>query len=319
MLDRTGDRVAGRYELERLIGVGNGRTTVWQARDLELPRLVALKVCPPDDPAELDRTIHGTWIGAQLDHPNVVAVYEYGETDGGAFYCAMERLRGRTLQRLLDLRPFRVHDVLRVADQLLEGLGYVHAQGVIHRDIKTPNLFVAWSAPRVWHLKLLDFGIARHRDRAEPGDRDRSRIVGTPEYMAPEQIVAGPVDERTDLYQVGVVLFKLLTGTLPFPFPVRRELYEAHLDLAPITLSAAAPDREFPASLEAVVARLLEKAPSARFASAAEVRRALAAVARGEGKKRPLPEPTRRLARPTIDEPGDDDVALPPRRPHRSA
>ncbi|MCA9514231.1 MAG: serine/threonine protein kinase [Myxococcales bacterium] len=298
VVDRVGEVLAHRFVLMKLIGIGSRNTTVWEARDTELAQDVAVKICPPVDPLELERTIHGTWVGSRLAHPGVTRVIEFGETDDGAYYCVMERLRGRTVQRVLETQPLRPADAARVVERTLEALEYVHAQGVIHRDIKTTNLFVGALGEGRFTVKLLDFGIARLVTDVQPGDLDPSKIVGTPEYMAPEQITGGELDARSDLYAVGVVLFRLLTGQLPFEEETRQALYLAHLEKAPPALGSV--DPTLPVELDAVVRRALAKAPEDRFASAAEMRAALRGIRRAlwPADGRPV---TRRLAYPIED------------------
>jgi len=297
VLDRIGALVARRYRLSRLIGLGSRHTTVWEARDEEVPRDVAVKICPPIDPVELERTMHGTWVGSRLRHPGIAAVHEFGETPDGAYYCVMERLRGRTIQRLLERHPFQPVDAMRVAARALGILAHVHGQGIIHRDIKPANLFVAATPSGRWALKLLDFGIARSLDRPEPGDQDATRIVGTPEYMAPEQIVGGALDVRTDIYQVGVVLFRALTGRLPFQAADRHALYLAHLERSAPSLAEVAPHQRWPEELEDVIATALAKDPAERYATAMSMQVALR-IARTSLGLRPHAPLTRRLAQP---------------------
>lgn len=307
VVDRTGQRVADRYVIDHLIGLGNGETTVWQAEDTVRRHDVALKLCPAEVPDELERTRHGVGISAGFDHPNITRVFEYGFTRDGALYCAMERLRGRTLQRLLEHRPLALLDAIAVADQLLAALEHIHEERVLHRDIKPANLFVHHTGEadgRGWTVKLLDFGVACDKgtaSRGEPG----GRIVGTPEYMAPEQVTAGPLDERTDLYQFGVVLYRMLTGRLPFLLTDRREIYQAHLEAPVPRMREVAPERDLPLGVERVMRRLLAKRPERRFSSAAAVRLALSQVAEEPAAIRARRPVTQRLALPVDQLPAE--------------
>lgn len=300
--DRSGQLVAGRYLIGRLIGLGTGLTTVWHAQDTQQLRSVALKIVPLEDAPELVRTRHGISISAGFDHEHIARVYEHGFTETGALYCAMERLRGRSLQRVIEQRPLRLGDALAVADQILRALEHIHEARIIHRDIKPTNLYIDLTQRDRWRVKLLDFGIACHMDMVWLGD-PTGRIVGTPEYLAPEQVLAGPLDQRTDLYQFGVVLYRMLTGRLPFTAHSRRGLYEAHLEAPVPPMYTVAPDRDLPLSAERLVQRLLAKDRAHRPASASEVRRALRDLA-GEpqaARRRPA---TTRLSMPVTEELG---------------
>lgn len=272
VMDRQGEVFASRFVAERLIGVGSFQTTVWQARDLQTDEEVALKVSPALNLAAVERTIHGTHVSLRLDHRNIARVIEFGEADDGTFYCAMERLHGRTLHQLLQRRPFSAVDALRLAERLLSALELVHAAGVVHRDLKPGNVFIATTTPGEWRPVLLDFGIAVDVSRGASPPTDR--IVGTPEYMAPEQILGQPVDQRADIYGFGVLLFRTVTGELPFQAENRHDIYRAHLD-APTPRLSDVLGEEVPFALEIAVARCLAKSPGDRWQSAAELRTAL--------------------------------------------
>jgi len=293
-MDLQGETFARRFVAERLIGVGSFQATVWQARDLQTGDEVALKVSPPTDGAAIERTIHGTHISLRLDHHNIAQVIEFGETDDGIFYAAMERLHGRTLQQLLLRRPLSLPDSLRLAERLLSALDSVHEAGVVHRDLKPGNVFIAATSPGEWRPVLLDFGIAVDVSRGAAPPTDR--IVGTPEYMAPEQVVGRSVDRRADIYGFGVLLFRALTGELPFTGDSRRALYRAHLEATPPRLSDVMGEEQ-PFTLEIVVARCLAKSPDDRWQSAAEVQQALARVRKDRGVDRRKPT-TQRLVFP---------------------
>ncbi|KQU75529.1 hypothetical protein ASE08_07210 [Rhizobacter sp. Root16D2] len=202
----------------------------------------------------------------RLSHPGIVAIYEYGEDDACAFI-AMELVEGRSLGRILSHTPLLSEaEVLRIMDQLLDALECVHRHGVWHRDIKPENLIVT---PR-GEVKLADFGIARVEDVAltqgSPG-------VGTPGYMAPEQYTAGGLDHRVDIFAAGVLLYRLLTGEVPFKGR-SRSVMRATLDDDPPVPSATATTTRH-AFYDSIVSTALAKDPGARFASAAQFRDAL--------------------------------------------
>jgi len=275
VVDHTGEMFARRFVPERLIGVGGLESTIWHARDLVAGGEAALKVCSTTDADAIDRLVLGAQLNQRVEHKNVVRVLEFGERDDGTFYCAMERLYGRSLQQLLLKRPLGVLDAIRLGDRVLSALELVHAVDVVHRDLKPGNVFIASTGPGEWRPVLLDFGIAV--DVAPDAPPPSARIVGTPEYMAPEQILGKPLDARTDIYAFGVLLFRAITGALPFQGDTRQELYRAHLE-DPAPRMSDVLGQELPLGLEVAVARALAKNPDDRWPSISDVRIALARV-----------------------------------------
>src|SRR6266508_3002718 len=273
-LGRTGmsDLVArrlGRYELRGVIQRG-GMGTVYKAWQASLDRWVAVKVLShPGAPEFLARFQREARSIAQLQHPNIVPIYDYGEEDGQAFLVVQYVEDGRTLSDLL-IAPIEPVRAIGLATHLLAGLGFAHERGLVHRDVKPDNVLMP--SP-TWPM-LADFGIAKLLLEGEGGRlTQQGLVVGTAAYMAPEQAHGLPVDARTDLYAVGVVLFEMLTGRVPFEAEspaaaLMRQAYEA-----PPRPRQLVPD--LPVELERIVLRALAKRPEDRYESAAEMVAAL--------------------------------------------
>jgi len=266
----AGHVVAGRYEIVKLVGVG-AMGTVYRAHDRELTETVALKILRPEllsDRTILERFKAEVRLARRISHPAVVRTHDVGESEGMHFL-TMEYVEGLTARDLLDSRGrLGVSAVLALAAQLTRALEAAHAQGVIHRDIKPQNLLLDANGA----LKVLDFGVSRLNGSAAASG-EAGLLIGTPDYMAPEQLLGHDIDARADLYATGVVLFECLTGQLPF----RAESLVARIAKAlnedPPALSDTGD--EVPPALAALVARLLAREPDRRPASAQELLRLL--------------------------------------------
>lgn len=257
-----------RYELMEEIGRG-GMGVVWRARDRRLGRIVALKRLSEnlrDHPRAVEAFLREARAAAALNHPNIVTVFDADQEDGRLFI-TMELLDGQPLHQLLRRRGrLTSNEIVAIGQQLCAGLQYAHDNGIVHRDVKTANVFVA-SDQRV---KIMDFGLAKV---AEEVRKTASLIGGTPYYMAPEQTLGGEVDGRADLYGLGVTLFELATGQVPFP---DGDAYHHNRHTPAPDPRELAIDVD--AGLAALVLELLAKDPGDRPASAAEVGRRLAAL-----------------------------------------
>ncbi|WP_437291340.1 serine/threonine-protein kinase [Sorangium sp. So ce406] len=264
--------VAGRFEIEALLGEG-GMGVVFEAWDREAHRSVALKLLRDVDEAAGARFDREAEALAALSHPGIVGHVAHGSTALGERYLAMERLVGVTLAERLAEGPLGVRDAARVGHGVAAALAAAHERGLVHRDIKPSNIFLQDGS--VERVKLLDFGLARRKDA--PAVTGAGALVGTPSYMAPEQVRgAAPPDARADLFALGAVLFECLTGRAPFLGA------DTEAVLVKILIERPPAVRELrplaPPALEALVARMLSKAPEGRPASAAEVARELAAL-----------------------------------------
>ncbi|WP_328310704.1 serine/threonine protein kinase [Streptomyces sp. NBC_00442] len=269
----------GRYVIEELIGEG-GMAVVYRAMDTSLGRVVAVKTmnaAVASVPGNRERFRREARMMARLSEPHVVAVHDVGEeTLGGAPvpFFVMEHVRGRNLGACLRDRPggLSLDRSLRITADVLMALAASHAQGMVHRDIKPANVLVADDGS----VKVTDFGIARAlgQDGAGTALTGTGIVIGTPHYMAPEQFEGrGGVDERADLYAVGVMLFELLTGTVPFDADTGNAIGYQHCTMTPPTLADAGAD--VPSTVEDIVARALAKSRQDRFPDARTMRLAV--------------------------------------------
>ena len=304
-----GERVIGRklshYLVEKRLGAG-GMGEVFLARDLALGRRAAVKVIARPLSAGLrSRLAREAEACARLEHPAIATFYEAGDADGIAFL-AMEFVTGETLRDRLRRGPLPISEVLVVASCLLEALNHAHAAGVLHRDIKPEN--VMWTSDLL--AKLLDFGIARlvGSDEAESEGAtataltEAGSVVGTVGYMSPEQLRGEPLDERSDLFSLGAVLFEALSGRPAFPGATAAERIAAVLQGDPAALSAEA----VPPEIHAVLARALARDAARRYPSAAAFLADLRAAASGEFVA-PLPETLAVLDFENLSKNPDDD------------
>ncbi|WP_437615972.1 serine/threonine-protein kinase [Sorangium sp. So ce834] len=269
--------VAGRFEVDTLLGEG-GMGVVFEAWDREERRSVALKVLRDVDEATSARFDREAEALAALSHPGIVGYVAHGSTPLGERYLAMERLVGVTLAERLAAGPLGVRDAAEVGHGVASALAAAHEKGLVHRDIKPSNIFLQDGA--VDRVKLLDFGLARGPNAAAV--TGAGTLVGTPSYMAPEQVRgAATPDARTDLFALGAVLFECLTGRAPFSGADTEAVLVKILVERPPAVRELCPLA--PPALEALVARMLAKAPEVRPASAAEVAAQLAVLLADEG------------------------------------
>ena len=273
--ERRGTIFAGRYRLDRKLG-GGGMADVWLAEDQELGRKVAIKMLHDryaNDTQFVERFRREATHAAGLSHPNVVSIFDRGEA-GGSYFIVMEYVEGRTLKELIVTRgPCPVPVAISYVRQVLAALRYAHRNGIVHRDIKPHNVLVDHEG----RVKVADFGIARagSSQMTEAGS-----IIGTAQYLSPEQARGAPVDESSDLYSTGILLFELLTGKVPFTGETPVEIAMKHLSQVPPAPSSIR--SEVPHDLDLVVLRALAKEPADRYRSAKEMDRDLELVGRGD-------------------------------------
>jgi eukaryotic-like serine/threonine-protein kinase len=267
----------GRYRISRKLGSG-GMANVYLAQDEELGRRVAIKILDDRharDDQFVERFRREAQHAAGLSHPNIVSIYDRGEAEG-TYYIAMEYVEGRTLKELLVARgPSPLGIAIDYTRQILSALRFAHRNGIVHRDIKPHNVIVDGEG----RVKVMDFGIARAGAASQM--TEAGSIIGTAQYLSPEQARGAPVDGTSDLYSTGIVLYELLTGTVPFTGDTPVEIAMKHLSQVPDPPSTHRP--EVPRDLDYVALRALAKDPSDRYHSAEEMDSDLERIGRGIG------------------------------------
>src|SRR5580704_3724048 len=264
-----GKTLPGGFLILELIGIG-GMGRVYRAEQTTLGRTVAVKIIHPHLVGEENaaaRFITEARAASRLNHPNSVGIIDFGKTADGQLYLVMEYLRGRDLARVTyedGALPFRrIVDVLR---QTLAALAEAHGENIIHRDLKPENIIVEPVRTGADFVKVVDFGLAKMRvETHAPGITSPGIVCGTPEYMSPEQARGDPLDARSDLYSVGVILYQLLSGRLPFEAESPTQVVLAHLSQPPRDPREVAPARKIPEPLVEVVLHALAKDSKARF------------------------------------------------------
>jgi serine/threonine-protein kinase len=274
----AGGLFANRYEVLGTVGKG-GMGVVYRARDQQLDEVVALKVVRSEvmkeDPTLLDRFKQEIKLARRITHRNILRTHDFGET-AGTPYISMEYLEGVTLKDLLRSKgalPLGVG--LRIAKQMCQGLEAAHQQGVVHRDIKPQNILIL---PESGDLKILDFGNARvsEMDAAASGLTTAGTVMGTPDYIPPEQAQGNPADFRSDIYSLGVVLFEIFTGRMPFTGDTVMAVVLSHIQKPPPPPRSVNP--KIPPDLEAIILRCLEKQPDRRYQSVGDILKDLVEV-----------------------------------------
>lgn len=270
-----GTTLDNKYKIESLIAEG-GMANLYRAHQLGMDRAVAIKVmCPKVAPSSqaVERFEQECKLAAKLNHPNIVSVYDVGFVKPNEPYLVMEFIDGQALSdELVQKGPPPPTVAISIIIQILRGLEEAHGLGIIHRDLKADNILLQRKTQRSDWVKIVDFGIA---SLAESSKRFTKAgiFIGTPVYMAPEQFKSRPLDVRQDLYAIGIVLFELLTGEVPFDGESPEVIMMKHLMEEPPELSKLRPD--IPSELGVIIKKALQKDPEQRFQTAAEFREAL--------------------------------------------
>jgi serine/threonine-protein kinase len=270
---RVGEVFGSRYEIQAVLGRG-GMGVVYRAHDRDLDDAVAIKTLRGEalsaDPTLLDRFKQEIRLARRITHPNILRTHDLGET-GGLRYLSMEFVKGLTLKQLVeagDILPMPVG--LRIAKQICAGLAAAHEVGVIHRDIKPQNIIIEATGG----LKIMDFGIARLKE--DRGMTAEGTVVGTPDYMSPEQARGVTLDFRSDIYSTGVVLYEVFTGTLPFEGDTPLAVVLKHIQENPPSPQARNP--KIDPKISQIILKCMQKDPRDRFQSVNELYEALTRV-----------------------------------------
>jgi serine/threonine protein kinase len=271
---QKGSTVAGRYKIIEELGRG-GMGIVYKAEDMKLKRTVALKFLPPEliHISEVkDRFMREAQAAAALDHPNICTVHEVDEADEKTFI-SMAYVEGQSLKKKIESGPLELDEALRIATQVAEGLEEAHKKGIVHRDIKSANIMVTEKG----QAKIMDFGLARMAGGTLL--TKEGMTLGTIAYMSPEQARGEEVDQRTDIWSFGVVLYEMLCGQLPFKGERDQAVVYSILKEKPKPITDL--KAEIPVSLEQVVSKALEKNPNKRYQHMAELLDDLRSISEG--------------------------------------
>jgi eukaryotic-like serine/threonine-protein kinase len=290
----VGQTVAGRYKVIKLLGEG-GMGQVYLAEHFAIEKRVALKVLRSEYAHKGDivtRFQQEAISASRIKHPNVLDVFDFGQLENGCFYLAMEFLEGNDLaDELQRSRVLTAPRALPIAMQICRALSAAHAKGVVHRDMKPENVFLQRTGDGEEIIKIVDFGIAQLKptnEEAQAVSTSHRRltktgmIFGTPEYMAPEQASGKHADLRCDVYAVGIILYELFTGAVPFTGETFLGVLTKHLNELPPSMRSVYPDLQISTELEGVVQRTLAKDPNQRFQNMNELAAALAATPEGQ-------------------------------------
>lgn len=306
-----GRTIAGKFHVLELIGQG-GMGRVYKARHTTLDRLVCVKMLRPallEDQTVVGRFEREAKAASRLNHPHSIQVLDFGQDELGTLYLVMEYVAGRDLRRTLrDEFPLDEARICHVMAQVLSALGEAHAQNVIHRDLKPENIMLEPRRGEPDHVKVLDFGIAKVLDPDVPGLTRADVVCGTPHYMSPEQATGSAFDARADLYAVGVILYQLTTGTLPFDGQNSMEVLTRHVNELPEPPRARRPEVSISPEMEALILRALDKNPANRPLTAEAFRAELLEI--GEGLRRAQEETASAAPPAFVSAPAEDTAAV---------
>src|SRR5688572_6631227 len=291
----------GKYRLDSFLSRG-GMGAVFRGTHVMLGRPVAVKMINQDlvtSPEIVRRFQREARAATQFKHPNVVDVYDLGQTANGTLYIVMELVSGASLKESIRTRgPVEPQRIVRILGQVCDGLAQAHRRNIIHRDLKPQNIMLTVDASGTETAKIVDFGIAKTFEAdANTQLTATGSTLGTPHYMSPEQATGSGVDGRSDIYSLGVILYEMLTGEVPFNDPSLPSVLIKHMSEPPQPPSLRRPDLNLPPALEAITLRCLAKSPSERFENvetmASALRRALPGRAEDEAtvplRSTPLP------------------------------
>jgi eukaryotic-like serine/threonine-protein kinase len=277
--DLVGTVLAGRYRILQKLGDG-AMGEVYLGEHVRIGRRDAIKVLRGplmQDAEAIARFNRGARNVASIQHPNVCTIYDYSDTDSGTPFIAMEFIAGESLKELLDREgPLPVARTARIVKQIADALSAAHTAGVVHRDLKPANVMLMRGRDGRDEVRVVDFDIAKGSQEGEESEVTRlGFVIGTPEYMSPEQLMAERLDGRSDLYSLGIMMFRMLSGAMPFQGSSPHEMVFQRLTNAPLTLDQVMPGAGFPKSVQALLDRALQRSPADRFPNAADFAREL--------------------------------------------
>ncbi|HEY2744592.1 MAG TPA: protein kinase [Polyangia bacterium] len=280
--DLVGQILADRYRVVRLVGEG-GMGQVYEAQHVNINKRFALKLLRPEivsNGEAVARFRQEAWSASSIGHENIIEIEDFATLPSGAVYLAMEFLEGVALsERMREEPALSFGEALDIMLQVSSGLAAAHEKGIVHRDMKPENVFLAQKYGRPL-VKILDFGIAKVS--GADGNKSLTRtgtIFGTPHYMSPEQALGKPLDLRADIYSVGVIMYELFTGRVPFEAESFMGILTKHITTQPTPPRQLAPERAIPVEIEAVIMRALAKEPEERYQTMGELGSELAAIA----------------------------------------
>ncbi|HEY8431301.1 MAG TPA: serine/threonine-protein kinase, partial [Sandaracinaceae bacterium] len=270
----VGQTIDGRYAVEGVLGQG-GMGVVYRAKHVVLGKPLAIKVLKADvsrDQEIIARFRQEAQSASAIGSQHIIDISDFGQLEDGSTYFVMELLDGQELTKAIENeRPMPPERVVHIAKQLCEALGAAHERGIVHRDMKPDNVFLVRRGKDEDFVKVLDFGIAKVGGANSKLTR-AGQVFGTPHYMSPEQCSGQPVDHRTDIYALGVILYEMACGRVPFDADNLMGILTKHIYEQPIPPHTLPPPINVPAGLEAVILKCLAKHPDARYQSMAEVR-----------------------------------------------
>jgi serine/threonine-protein kinase len=275
--------IDGRYRVEGVLGRG-GMGVVYRARHEVMDKLVAIKILlPTEDGDVVERFVNEARAATAIGNAHIVGTVDFGELPDGSTYFVMEYLEGQTLARRIKTDGFiPVRATLQIARQIVEGMSAAHRAGIVHRDLKPENIFLTRRDDAEDFVKLLDFGIAKMQNVQNRITR-AGTIFGTPHYMSPEQAAGAEVDPRTDIYSLGIMLYEMLSGAVPFDAENPLGLLTQHMYSEPVPLGRLASTRQpIPSPVDAIVLKCLAKKPEDRYGSMGELREDIERAERGD-------------------------------------
>ncbi|MET0593382.1 MAG: serine/threonine-protein kinase [Polyangiaceae bacterium] len=297
----TGTTIDGRYRIEGVLGEG-GMGVVYLGRHLAIDKKVAIKILRAEFARRSDtkaRFRQEARAASSIENPHIVDVSDFGALHDGSTYLVMEYLEGQPLSSLTkDDKPVKLDRAIAISRQIADGLAEVHDRGIVHRDLKPDNVFLVKEGDQEDFVKILDFGIAKVLESADARVTCAGSLFGTPSYMSPEQAAGMPVDARTDIYALGIIMYELACGRVPFDADTLMGILTQHLYRKPSPLRDLLGETSVSSGLDAIITKALSKAPEQRYQNMRELSADLAAVAEGRTPEAVIEMAFRRETKP---------------------